>query len=102
MARALMRNLNYKMELLSTDQSNDLEAQDIFLYVTPEISLYYFYNFDMTALLRTLHIIVIVPAGEPYTSIEKFFLPFDMETWIYFTLYFAIGFLTIAALNYSR
>lgn len=42
----------------------------------------------------------LVPSGEPYTSFEKMFLPFDHETWIWLSITFAVTFATISAVSY--
>lgn len=38
---------------------------------------------------------IAVSTGEPYTSLEKLILPFDVSTWIVTGLFFSVGFITI-------
>lgn len=37
----------------------------------------------------------IIPYGELYTPLEKLFLPFDLETWIWFTVFMVTGIVVI-------
>ena len=46
--------------------------------------------------------VFIVPPGEPYTSWEKLFLPFDDATWMWLGITFAIAFLVIIFIKLTR
>lgn len=44
----------------------------------------------------------VIPLGEEYTSYEKFYLPFDLDTWICCGVFFGGAFLVIFIVNQTR
>lgn len=43
---------------------------------------------------------ILVPPGEPYTPLEKLFLPFDFTTWMLFLLVFLVAYFTVLLVNF--
>lgn len=70
-----------------------------------QFSLYYkFYSVwaFITAPFAFLDLVIAAPVAEKYSSIEKLFLPFDLETWIWIVITFLASFLTIIIVNFTN
>lgn len=97
----LAPHLNYKIALAYRDNGDSRVADyelGSFMYIDEAA----FYGWDITEPLETQAVVVAVPHGEPYTSIEKFFLPFDLTTWLLFLLVFTVAFSVVAIAKISR
>jgi hypothetical protein len=93
MVHVLSKVLNFKLEF------NDMDyVPDISLFIEPVVD-----EFDVNFELFFYRIQLYVPASEylavpppvPYDGYEKLYLPFDLATWIWTLIVFAVAFLTI-------
>lgn len=46
-------------------------------------------------------VVFFIPPGEPYTDLEKMFLPFQYEFWVAIAIALAIGFAVIQVINFT-
>ena len=65
------------------------------------MSLHYAYkrNVLYSHVIENLNVRMYATPSEKYTPYEKFFLPFDLETWILLTVTFMLTFLSIFIVN---
>jgi hypothetical protein len=71
---------------------------DLMSYVSGQIIGSYLHH-DFSSALYSDHVTLTVPAGEPYTQLEKMFLMFDKETWICIGVTLAGALLVIQVIN---
>jgi hypothetical protein len=90
--------MNFKVAKPSLE--NDMNHFTIFLtHIPRNFSLrtsHYFYEFT------DIEMTYIISLGETYTSYEKFYLPFDLETWICCGIFFGGAFLIIFIINKTK
>lgn len=70
--------------------------------VTIPINNHYYFEYDLSSPILTSKIVIAVPPGERFSSIDKLFLPFDGTTWILFLLLFAVAFTTTFIISWAR
>lgn len=70
--------------------------------VTIPINNHYYFEYDLSSPILTSKIVIAVPPGERFSSIDKLFLPFDGTTWILFLLLFAVAFTTTFLISCTR
>jgi hypothetical protein len=94
----LAKELNFRNISSVMDKTN-VEKYDLFniLFYQHSISFEYF---DFSPALYTDHVTLTVPAGEPYTQLEKMFLMFDKETWICIGVTLVGSLLVIQVINF--
>lgn len=100
--KALASHLNYKVENVWKNNEDARKTDHDYDSLTKIDHLGSYYDQDVTVPVKTFAVVVAVPPGEPYSPIEKFFLPFDLETWICFTLVFVTAFSLVLIVKLSR
>jgi hypothetical protein len=76
----LAKELNFKVNNAVMDHKNH-QLFDLYnVFASQNINL--FGRFDFSSVLHNDFVTCTVPAGEPYTMLEKMFLMFDKATWI--------------------
>jgi len=63
------------------------------------LSLYNAHGMRVSNVVANLNVYMVVTPAEKYTPYEKFFLPFDLWTWILFFVTFILTFLVIIIIN---
>jgi hypothetical protein len=94
----LAKQLNFNNISIALDQNSWLQT-DLIHFVSYQ-NLASFVYFDFSPALYTDHVTFTVPAGEPYTQLEKMFLMFDKETWICIGVTLAGSLLVIQVINF--
>jgi hypothetical protein len=95
----LAESLNFKAKYVGyRKNSTELQYFDLMNYINTQSSVRY--NIvDFSPSLYCDHVTLTVPAGKPYTQLEKMFLMFDKETWICIGVTLAGALLVIQVIN---
>jgi hypothetical protein len=105
--RAVAPKLNFSLIL----QMNRLQSMAIDTDVRPLNAIQYYphlflhvisaiqWHFHLTTSFDENTQIFVITPGEKYSSYEKLFLPFDVETWTYLAIVFGVAFLTVFIIN---
>jgi hypothetical protein len=91
----LSQKLNFQLERELTEESNRTDLYEL-IYIQ---NILYENNYDFSDVLYTDYLTFTVPAGEPYTQLEKMFLMYDRETWICIAVTLAGSMLIIQVIN---
>jgi hypothetical protein len=92
----LAQKLNFQMENVGIDQIAQADLYHVLVVQT----IAFYGKFDFSPVIRTDHITLTVPTGEPYTQFDKMFLMFDKDTWICIGVTIAGALLVIQFINF--
>lgn len=110
MIESIAKNLNYKFTF-NPSLSNYFRDDGLYYYKNFSVEFrtlacgterYLQYPFQLH--ITNAHVFaenyLLVPPGELYTDLEKFFLPFDMETWICIIVVFVVAIAVILVIDF--
>jgi hypothetical protein len=95
---ALAQQLNSRLWWVNTTscRNSTLDLIECFAFHNFE----FYKDFEVSSSLYCDHVTFTVPAGEPYTQLEKMFLMFDKWTWICIGVTLSMALLTIQLINF--
>jgi hypothetical protein len=97
MTEAFAQSLNYSIDIntvsMQTGQFKTSKRVDFFMYLNTMNEN--FENNFISSPFAAYSYGLTVPYGEPYTPVEKLFLPFEIDVWLCFLLTFAIAYFFI-------
>lgn len=95
-------NYNYILKPISVEEREYRIAESDLALAIFGFDQNNFKQLFLSAPLYSSSLVIAVPPGQPYTAIEKLFLPFDKTTWIFFLLLFGIAFGVIVIMRVSK
>lgn len=87
--------------IVETDQLLYDDSLNYNMGFSAQFSLYLRFPVFMTYPYAILDVVVAAPIADKYSSFEKLFLPFDLQTWIWIIITFLASFLTILIVNFT-
>lgn len=97
----IAKKLNFQ-PIFNTSLNTEIEQIDLYTEIESFNDIYddeKDRNFTRFMLPYLLTVVVVVPPGEPYSTLEKMFLMFDLETWIAITVTLSVGLALIQIIN---
>jgi hypothetical protein len=96
----LSETLNFQLKRVQVTEF--LEEKDKFDVVEflQYHETYSYYSYEFSSSLFVIYMTYTVPAGEPYTQLEKMFLMFDKETWICIGVTLLLAVVVIQVINF--
>jgi hypothetical protein len=96
----MAQQLNFNLVWVETPKLVDWRNVDVIEFMSFQDIVLYKKEFEFSSALFTDYLTFTVPAGEPYTQIEKMFLMFDKSTWICIGFTLGVGFLMVQLVNF--